>query len=199
MKRQRFPGFLAAVAAGAFALLATWAGSAVAQPAGAKTKGKGVQGVVTSVTDGDSLWIKLPDGKGVEVRLRDIDAPEICQPWGPDARKALTELVKDKVVTLQGGGRDGYGRVVGAVLVDELNVGPWMVENGHAWSARSRWDQGPLVKQEKVARALARGLHAQGGAVQPWEWRRTRGACPAPAAAAAPASPTTPAAAGKPR
>jgi endonuclease YncB( thermonuclease family) len=169
-------------------LLAAGAGVAAAQPAAGK--GKGVQGVVSRVTDGDSLWVRLPDGKGVEVRLRDIDAPEICQPWGLDARKALAELVQDKVVTLQGGGRDGYGRTIGAVLVDELSVGPWMVENGHAWSVRSRWDQGPLVKQEKVARALARGLHAQAGAVQPWEWRRTRGACPAAAEAgtAAPAA-----------
>jgi micrococcal nuclease len=146
-------------------LLAAGAGVAAAQPAAGK--GKGVQGVVSRVTDGDSLWVRLPD-----------------------ARKALAELVQDKVVTLQGGGRDGYGRTIGAVLVDELSVGPWMVENGHAWSVRSRWDQGPLVKQEKVARALARGLHAQAGAVQPWEWRRTRGARPAAAEAgtAAPAA-----------
>jgi hypothetical protein len=46
-----------------------------------------------------------------------------------------------------------------------------------AWSIRSRWDQGPLVKQEKMARALSRGLHATPGAMQPKEFRRLHGTC----------------------
>jgi hypothetical protein len=42
---------------------------------------------------------------------------------------------------------------------------------------RTRWDQGPYVKQERQAKALGRGLHGQGGAVMPSEFRRTR-KCP---------------------
>ncbi len=162
----------------ALALALAAAGPALAQSG--KAAPRSVQGVVTRVVDGDSLWIKAADGKPIEVRLRHVDAPESCQPWGPEARRALADLVKDKVVTLQPVGRDSFGRTVGAVLVDELDVSTHLVENGHAWSVRTRWDQGPLVKQEKVARALSRGLHSQGGAVQPWEWRRSRGPCPAP-------------------
>ena len=137
----------------------------------------GVQGVVSKVTDGDSLWLTPAGRPPIEVRLRDIDAPESCQPWGEQARAALTELALNKVATLQISGRDGYGRMLGVLMIDELNVGRNLVENGHAWSTRSRWDQGPLVKQEKMARALSRGLHGAPGAVQPVEFRRTHGTC----------------------
>jgi endonuclease YncB( thermonuclease family) len=138
-----------------------------------------VQGIVTKVIDGDSLWLTPPGKPPIEVRLRDIDAPESCQPWGPEARKALADLALNKVATLQVGGRDSYGRTLGTLLVEELQVNRFLVENGHAWSLRSRWDQGPMVKQEKMARALSRGLHAAPGAVQPWEFRRTQGPCAA--------------------
>lgn len=145
-----------------------------------------LQGLVTHVSDGDTLTLTPPGQAPMQVRLRDIDAPEICQPWGEEAKRALADLALNKVATLQPSGKDRFGRTVGALLIDDLNVSRFMVENGHAWSTRSRWDQGPLVKQEKMARALTRGLHGQGGAVQPWEWRRTRGACPTPEKAAKP-------------
>ena len=152
-----------------------------------------VQGIVTKVVDGDSLWLAPPGKPPIEVRLRDIDAPEICQAWGPEARKALADLALNKVATLQPSGRDTIGRMVATLLIEDLNVSRFMVENGHAWSVRSRWDQGPLVKQEKMARALSRGLHALPGAVQPKEFRRTQSPCAAaessrPAPSPAPAS-----------
>ena len=138
---------------------------------------RGVQGLVSKVTDGDSLWLTPAGKKPIEVRLRDIDAPELCQPWGAEARAALANLALNKVATLQISSRDSYGRALGVLLIDDLNVGKHLVENGHAWSTRSRWDQGPLVKQEKMARALSRGLHGTPGAVQPLEFRRAHGKC----------------------
>ena len=138
---------------------------------------RGVQGLVSKVTDGDSLWLTPAGKKPIEVRLRDIDAPESCQPWGAEARAALANLALNKVATLQISSHDSYGRALGVLLIDDLNVGKYLVENGHAWSTRSRWDQGPLVKQEKMARALSRGLHGMPGAVQPVEFRRAHGKC----------------------
>lgn len=158
--------------------------SALAQAAPPRS----VQGLVTQVSDGDSLWLTPPGKPAIEVRLRDIDAPESCQAWGEEARKVLSDLVLNKVATLQISGRDSYGRTVGALMVDDLNVGRYLVENGHAWSIRTRWDQGPLVKQEKMARALSRGLHGSPGAVQPRDFRRTHGPCKPGAAAPAAAS-----------
>jgi micrococcal nuclease len=165
--------------------------TALAQKAPPRT----LQGLVSHVSDGDTLTLTPPNQAPLQVRLRDIDAPEICQPWGEEARRALSELALNKVATLQVSARDSYGRTVGTLLIDDLNVGRWLVENGHAWSIRTRWDQGPLVKQERQAKALGRGLHAQGGAVQPREWRRSRGPCPMPDKATVNAVPATGAAA----
>jgi micrococcal nuclease len=139
---------------------------------------RSVQGMVSSVVSGDVVWL-TPAGKpAIEVHLRDIDAPETCQPWGEESRRALADLALNKVATLQISGRQGRGFAVGFLMVEDVNTSRFMVENGHAWSIRTRWDQGPLVKQEKMARALSRGLHGQIGSVQPKEFRRLHGACP---------------------
>lgn len=136
-----------------------------------------VQGTVSRVVGGDSLWLTPADGTAIEVRLRDIDAPEPCQPWGPEARQALEELLLGKAVALRSSGRDERGRAVGVLMLDDVNVGIRQVEEGHAWSVRTRWDEGPLVKQERMARALARGLHAAPGAQMPRHFRVTHGPC----------------------
>jgi hypothetical protein len=42
------------------------------------------QGVVTHVRDGDTVWIQsIHGGQTHKVRLQGLDAPEICQAWGP--------------------------------------------------------------------------------------------------------------------
>jgi endonuclease YncB( thermonuclease family) len=136
-------------------------------------------GRVTHVSDGDSLWVQPEDTalKPVEIRLADIDAPEICQPWGGQAREALKERVGGKTVGVRVVGRDGYGRTLARVLLEGQSVNAWLVSEGHAYSHRTRWDQGPLVKQEKVARTLRRGVHAHGGAMLPKDFRRSHGPC----------------------
>jgi micrococcal nuclease len=152
-------------------LLPTWAQK--------KPAPRPVQGLISKVLEGDIVVLTLPDQSTLQVRLRDIDAPESCQPYGDESRKALSELALNKVATLQASGKDSAGRTVGTLLIDELNVNRYLVENGHAWSIRTKWDLGPLVKQERQARALSRGLHGQPGALQPWDFRRKHGACPA--------------------
>ena len=153
--------------------------TAALQPAVAAPAGP-VQGTVSKVIDGDTLWFAQAGKPPRVVRLRDIDAPEICQPWGPQARRALAELALHKPATLRAGSRDGYGRTLGSVSVDGADVAQLLVVQGHAWSARTRHGGGPLVKQERTARALGRGLHAGGGALMPRDFRRTHGACPLP-------------------
>jgi endonuclease YncB( thermonuclease family) len=87
-------------------------------------------------------------------------------------------MVLQHDVQLRAGGRDRAGAVVGTVLLDGVDVGRRMVEEGNAWSARVKWDHGPFVKQERMARSLGRGLHGSGGAMRPSEWRRVNGPCP---------------------
>jgi endonuclease YncB( thermonuclease family) len=138
-------------------------------------------GRVEKVIDGDSLVFR-PDagGAALEVRLKGIDAPEGCQDGGPEAREYLREFVHDKPATLVTLGKDSYGRTLGELKVDGMLVNQRLVAEGHAWSLRGRSNQGVYVKQEKVAMALKRGLHATLGAIPPWDFRRRHGRCGSP-------------------
>jgi endonuclease YncB( thermonuclease family) len=143
-----------------------------------------IQGVVVQVSAGNSLLLSPSGRPPIAVRLRDIDVPLGCQPGAEASRQALTELALNKAATLHPLGRDAGGRTVGAVTVDHVDLAVRMVEDGQAFSIRTRWDQGPLVKQERMARGLGRGLHAQGEVVLPSEFRRNNGPCPAAPTAA---------------
>lgn len=155
-----------------------------------------VSGVVTRVVDGDTLLVAPSGQPPLTVRLRDIDAPEICQPHGPEARAALEEYALGQAVTMHTVARDTHGRTVARVATAERDLSVRMVEEGHAWSVRSKYDRGPLVKEERVAKALGRGFHATAGHVFPWDFRRRNGPCKGAApSAAAPAQPAAAAAA----
>ena len=144
-----------------------------------------LEGKVTRVVDGDSLWVELPaPAAPVELRLEGIDAPEICQAWGPEAKQALAELLLGKQVSVKTVGRDTYGRTLGTVYLDTQNINKLMVQEGHAWSTRYKYDRGPYVADERMAKALSRGLNRAGGAVMPRDFRQLNGPCHAGAAAA---------------
>ena len=77
-----------------------------------------LSGVVTHVTDGDTLWVRPEGGAPVKVRLQGIDAPERCQAWGPQAREALAARVLHRQVHVRTRAKDAYRRTIGTVSVD---------------------------------------------------------------------------------
>jgi micrococcal nuclease len=137
-----------------------------------------LQGVVTHVTDGDSLWIR-PDGGGParEVRLQGIDAPEICQAFGPQSREALAARVLNRTVMVSSRARDSYQRTLARVSTGGQDLNGWLVTNGYAWSYHSRRNAGPYAAEEARAREARRGLWSQPGAIEPREFRKRHGSC----------------------
>ena len=94
-------------------------------------------GVGTHVSDGDTLWVVPEDrSKKVKVRIKGIDAPELCQNWGPQSRDALRSQVMGQVVQVHSSELDQYGRTLGQVMLHQQDVGEWLVAQGHAWSYR---------------------------------------------------------------
>jgi micrococcal nuclease len=140
-----------------------------------------LSGTVTHVTDGDTLWVR-PDGGGkpVKVRMEGLDAPERCQAWGPQATAALTEKLLGQRIELEGRGRDDYGRLLGRPMWGGVDVGAWMVAQGHAWSYRWRSSEGPYAAEEAQARRAHRGLFADAQAIEPRTFRHDHGPCDAP-------------------
>ena len=161
-----------------WAWILAFAGIAAALPAAAAAPTRAVEGTVSFVVDGDSLWLAPADGSApLEVRLQDIDAPESCQPWGAEAREALMERVQGKAVRLQVSGRDVHGRTLATLYLDDLSINQWLVKEGHAWSGRYKHDRGRYVAEERMANALGRGFNRAGGAVMPRDFRRDHGPC----------------------
>ena len=81
---------------------------------------------VTKVTDGDTFWIKSGD----RVRLLGVNAPEKGLCGSTEAAQKLTELVENKIISLEEEKRDEYGRRMGLVYVGNTLVNLEMVKTG---------------------------------------------------------------------
>lgn len=128
-------------------------------------------GRVVAVHDGDTITIRTTDDQTVKIRLAGIDAPESRQPYGTNAKQALSGLVFGKAVIVGDRGQDRYGRTLGDVVINGRPVGLELVRAGMAWQYR-QYDQSPeLAAAEAQARAARRGLWADREPIPPWEWR----------------------------
>jgi micrococcal nuclease len=139
------------------------------------------QGVVTHVSDGDTVWVQpLHGGEAYKVRLQGIDAPEICQPWGPQARAALHAVLQGQVVEVQGHARDSYGRLLAQLSRQGQDVGAWMVGQGYAWSYSYQHHAGVYDALQAMAQSQRLGLFADARALQPRWFRKRFGSCHTP-------------------
>lgn len=138
----------------------------------------GFSGVVSHVTDGDTLWVRPASGAApVQVRLQGIDAPEICQAFGHQARDALAAHVQQHQVQVTVRARDAYHRTVARVTLNGQDLGAWLVSGGHAWSGRYRQRTGPYAAQEAQARQARRGLWSAAAPQEPRAFRKRHGSC----------------------
>jgi hypothetical protein len=125
-----------------------------------------------SVHDGDTLTV-LIDRRQVKVRLTDIDAPELGQPFGTRARQSLSELCFGKEAMLEVRGLDRFRRTLAQVSCAGINANAEQVRRGYAWIfVRYTGPNSPLYALENEARMNRRGLWADPASVPPWEWRR---------------------------
>ena len=135
-------------------------------------------GTVTYVTDGDTLWVRpAAGGEPVQIRLVDLDAPEGCQTYGPEAKHALRERVLHRKVQVRTHGVDAYQRVLARIDHRGEDVNAWMVRFGYAWSMSFHGKQGPYVALEEQARRERKGLWALPGATDPRSFRKRYGRC----------------------
>ena len=109
-----------------------------------------------------------------KIRLSDIDTPERKQPFGTRTKQALSELAFGKHARVVEVTKDRYGRIVGRVYVDGLNVNAVLVRGRYAWVYRKYSQDGELLKLEAQARENRLGLWAEPNPIPPWEWRRGR-------------------------
>jgi endonuclease YncB( thermonuclease family) len=135
-----------------------------------------ITGTVTSVYDGDTLTLLTANKQQVKVRLADIDTPERKQPYGTEARQALQALALNQIAEITVETIDRYGRTVGRVAVNGIDVSAELVRQGAAWVYRQYSHDAALLDLEQAARAAQRGLWAlpESERIPPWEWRKVK-------------------------
>jgi len=132
-----------------------------------------LSGRVIGVHDGDTLTLLTSDKQPHRVRVGDIDAPELGQPFGTASKHSLSLLCFHKHPVVQVQGLDRWGRVIGRVDCAEADVATVQVQAGMAWVYRKYSQRPGLLAQEAHAQDASVGLWAQ-PAVAPWVWRQQR-------------------------
>jgi endonuclease YncB( thermonuclease family) len=154
-----------------FALIFSYAVFASAEP---------LVGWVVGVTDGDSITVLDASKVQHKVRLSGIDAPEKSQPFGNRSKESLSELVFKKSVTVDGDKKDRYGRSVGKVIANGLDVNLIQIERGMAWFYRQyQREQSPEDRKlydaaEAEAKRVQLGFWRDEEPMPPWDYRKSK-------------------------
>lgn len=122
---------------------------------------------VVHVVDGDTIDVRVAStGERVRIRVHGIDAPERGEPFSQVALRFTRATVFSRVVTIEGRDVDAYGRLVGRVRVDGVDLSEALARAGLACHYRRYSDDPLLERAEADARAAGRGFWAR-GAQQP--------------------------------
>ena len=131
-------------------------------------------GVVKKVLDGDSVIFKTEAGTELEVRLDKIDAPEKGQAYANEARAYLKRMTVGKPSKLQQEDLDQYGRVVGVLFCDGVEVNLKMVQEGYAWHYSYHDRTQVYTLAEQAARKQRRGLWKDEHPINPYLFRKSQ-------------------------
>ena len=128
---------------------------------------------VVVISDGDTFTCLTTENKRLRVRLAEIDAPERNQPYGAEAKQALSDLVFERHAVLHVQEVDRYGRTLARAYVGGLDVNSTLVEQGAAWAYTEQLKDHRLKDAETLARNMGRGLWRlpAESIVAPWDWR----------------------------
>ena len=125
------------------------------------------------VVDGDTIKGNV-DSKRITIRLVEIDAPEMDQPFGVESKRFLKKLIENKKVTLISEGKDRYGRTLGELFVNKDNINETMVKSGFAWVYDRYVKSSLLYSYQDEAKSKTLGIWQSENPIAPWVWRRKK-------------------------
>ena len=163
---------------GALGLACVWSMALSAQAQAPQVQEQRYQARVSEVVDGDTVHLQPVGGRQeIKARLLGIDAPEICQSFGHEARDALARRLSNAVVMVESNRQDDYGRALARIYLNGEDMGGWLVRQGLAWSYGAGRSKGPYRLDEQEARAARRGLFVEPEALKPAQFRRKYKPC----------------------
>ena len=125
------------------------------------------------VVDGDTIRAEAK-GREIKIRLVEIDAPEINQPFGAQSKNFLNRLLYEKEVTLIAQGEDRYGRTLGEIYANGESANALMIKSGFAWVYDRYVKDSSLYKYQDQAKAENLGLWQAKDPIAPWVWRKQK-------------------------
>ncbi|EIB3311927.1 thermonuclease family protein [Campylobacter upsaliensis] len=139
---------------------------------------KELTGKVSKVIDGDTIELLAKTSKEnpynhitkLKIRLYGIDAPELKQAYGKEAKEYLSALVLKQEVSLIIENKDKYDRFVGTIFLKGQDINKEMVKNGyaHAYESFSK----KYLAEQADAKMFKLGLWQDEKAVKPSEFRK---------------------------
>ena len=132
---------------------------------------------VVEVSDGDTVFVLDQHRSSRKIWLLGIDAPQLRQHYGEHSRQNLIKLVANEYVNVEYGKRDRYGRIIGKLLKEGLDINLQQVRDGYAWhyklkaDEQSRQDFAVYSNAEKEAKQKRKGLWSS-ASIPPWEFRK---------------------------
>jgi endonuclease YncB( thermonuclease family) len=131
---------------------------------------------VLTVHEGDRLTIHHQGRKDM-VHLRDVDCPELKQPYGKQAKHATAAYIGNREVVVRDLKRDRQGRMTADILLlDGRRIAHELVKEGLAWVQPGGSGNQTLKDLEELARASGTGLWADPNPVPPWKWKSAKSA-----------------------
>ena len=133
-----------------------------------------LKGKVIAVSDGDTIKLLTQDKVTHKIRLLDIDAPEKKQPFGNKSRDNLASYIAGEIITVKYKSKDKYGRILGTIYFENLDINLQQIKNGYAWVYKQYSKNQTYYKEEQKAKELKKGLWIEKNAIAPWEFRKQK-------------------------
>ena len=139
---------------------------------------KTIEGLVVGVADGDTITLLDQQKNTYKIRLQGIDAPEKKQAFGEKSKQSLHDLVHGKQVRIEYDKEDKYGRIVGKITLDDLDICLQQLVLGMAWHYKKYQNEQSVADRvvyndaELKSKSLRLGLWADETPMPPWEFRK---------------------------
>ncbi len=147
-----------------------------------------LEGWVTGIADGDTLYVLDKNRNSHKIRLLGIDAPEHQQAFGERSKQSLAQMTYRQTVSVDWESRDIYGRILGRIRIASahcrqddcprnFDVNLEQVRLGLAWwnkkfaDSQIPGDARTYETAEREARKKRAGLWAEAHPLPPWRWR----------------------------
>lgn len=153
-----------------------------------------IQCKVTEVIDGNNVICKRNNNEQLNVKLYQIDAPSLDQPYGKEAKQFLSSLIlnNDQFIDII---RRDQQQILGIIYTTKITYPKYcderskncqplfysfmyknttMIENGYAWFDNSFGDNPEYQQSQEEAKKAKRGLWVAPNPIPPWEWRKQK-------------------------